>query len=453
MRYNKYILWLTVFCCTVLSACNKYLDMTPKGFTLLTTVNNYDQWLNDANVLGATSSEELNLLADNVDNVSIPVPPSSTSDLVYTWAPQFSTDINAAPIFWGKYSNINKYNTVLQGIDNATGGTDQQKKSLKAEALLGRAFEYFYLVNIYGKAYDPATADKDPGVPFVISNDVKQTVPPRSTVKEIYDHIISDINTSISHLPADNSNNRLRGSVAAAYSVLARIYLYMRNYSDAAKNAQLALQHSTATMLDFNAVFPASAYTVSIRPDALYGRQLFGYETPTLTFLHSFDAGDLRLKLLYSSSDNYTGRGNTMFAPLFITSALMNTNTGTSVQEMKLIIAEAAARSGDLATALKQLNEIRIDRFPSNVYQQLQSADQATVLNWALRERALELPYSGLRWFDMRRFDKEGTMLTVNRYDAQGNIIATLLPKSLQYTLQIPVQVLQFNPGMEQNPR
>ncbi|HEY0271986.1 MAG TPA: RagB/SusD family nutrient uptake outer membrane protein [Chitinophaga sp.] len=437
--------------CFAMSACNKYLDVTPKGFTILSTVNNYDQWLNDANQLGASAVEELNLLADNVDNVNIPVPSTAQSDLVYTWAAQFNTDLKAAPAFWGPhYANINKFNTVLLGIDAAEGGTVEMKNSLKAEALLGRAFEYLYLVNLYGKPYDAATADKDLGVPFVTSNDVAQKVPPRSTVKEIYDHIIADINTALPNLPKDNSQNRMRGAVAAAYSVLARVYLYMRNYPEAAKNAQLALQMNGLAMIDFRTAIPNTVSSLSTRPDAIYARRLLGNEMADSAFLKTFDAGDLRLQLLYSSSDNFNRRGNTTFFPLVKTFAFMNTNTGTSLPEMKLIIAEAAARNDDLPTALTQLNDIRIMRFTAAAYQPLESDDKDQVLAWVLRERNCELPYSGLRWFDMRRLDKEGSMPVVNRYDARHNIIATL-PHAAAYTLQIPVQVLYFNPDMQQN--
>lgn len=452
MQFKRSISVLIMLACLAMSACNKYLDVTPRGFTLLSTVNEYDQWLNDADKLGMSAAQELNLLGDNVDKVNIAVPSASTTDLIYTWAAQFSIDLKAAPLFWGNhYSNINKFNTVLQGIDEASGGTEQEKRTLKAEALLGRAFEYFYLINLYGKPYDAATAANDPGVPFVVSNDVAQTVPGRSSVQEIYDHIIADIRLAIPDLPADNSKNRMRGSVQAAHSVLARVYFYMRNYSGAANSAALAVQMNGLTMIDFKTSRPASVSSLSTRPDAIYARRAFGYETAELNFVKTYSASDLRLALLYSSFDNFSGRGNTMFAPLFNAFEFMNTNTGTSLQEMKLIIAEAAARTGDLTTALDQLNEIRTMRFAAADYQPLQSTDNDEVLAWVLRERSFELPYSGLRWFDMRRLNAEGKMPVVNRLNAQNDIIATLSQGSDAYTLKIPNQVIYFNPGMKQN--
>lgn len=456
MKRYQYILIPLLLCGFLLAGCDKYLEITPKGKRLLSTVADYDQWLNDESlVLGLAQPTNLfNYFADNVDYPNIPTPAVLSSDLVYTWDEQFSTDINVAPLFWGEhYAKINAFNTVIVGIDNAIAGTSSQKRSLKAEALLGRALEYFYLVNEYGKPYDSTTAATDLSVPWVTSNDVSQTVPPRSTVAAVYDQLISDLNAAIPDLPADNSTNRFRGSKSAAYSVLARIYFYARNYSAARTNAELAIQQSKATMIDFNGAGPASD-RLSIHPDVLYGRMVIANATPTLELMRSFAANDLRVRKLYRSTDGYafTTRGATIYYPGLVTPVFTYANTGTSLQEMKLIIAECAARSNDLTTALQQLDDIRKNRFATATYVRFQSTDQEAVLQEVLKERSHELPFNGLRWFDMRRLDKENRMDTVHRYNAQGGIVATLAPHSNRYTLQIPVQVLSFNPGMPQNP-
>ncbi len=459
MKYYKYLFVLILFCCSIFWGCDKFLDVTPKGKTLLTTVSDYDQWLNDPMLCNGFGSPTctFNYLGDNVDIPSIQEPRTQVGEFIYTWAPQFSIDLNTSPIFWSEhYAKINNFNTVLLGIGDVTDGTESQRKSLKAEALLGRALEYFYLLNEYGNIYDPATADQDLAVPFVTSNDVSQTVPPRSTVQEIYDHIISDLEAAIPDLPTDNILNRFRGSVAAAYSVLARVYFYAGDYENARENAELALENSKATMIDFNGTLPTESM-ISIQSDVIYGRMVLGNVTPSLDFMRSFTINDLRVRKLYYSTDSYsfTVRGATIFIPAYITPGLQNVNTGTSVQEMKLIIAEAAARSGDLTTAIQQLDDVRKNRFDEDSYVKYESDDQDSVLEAVLEERSHELPFCGLRWFDMRRFNKEGRMDVVLRYNSQQpdpQVIATLSPDSPRYTLQIPIQVLKFNPGMEQNP-
>src|ERR1700761_2468041 len=156
-KYFKYALMLAI-CFLVATSCNKYLDIQPKGKTLLLTVTDYDQWLSSTDV-EASEPVELNQFGDNQDNITLTNPPTGTSVLAYLWYPQFSPDPTSSPVIWGPhYKSIYYFNTVLRGIDAATGGTAQQKASLKAEALLGRALEYLSLVNEYGKPYNSATA-------------------------------------------------------------------------------------------------------------------------------------------------------------------------------------------------------------------------------------------------------------------------------------------------------
>jgi hypothetical protein len=452
-RYN--ILGL-ILCSLLFSSCEKYLDITPKGKRLLSTVADYDQWLNDETLIYGLqpSTGVFNYFGDNVDVVNLPAPATLYYELMYTWAPQFAMDINIAPMFWGEhYGRINQFNTVLVGIDDATGGTSLKKRNLKAEALLGRALEYFYLVNEYAKPYDSATAAQDLAVPFVTSNDVTSVVPPRSTVAAIYKNIIDDINAAIPDLPVDNSANRFRGSVAGAYSMLARVYFYARNYPEAQRYAELALANTRAVMIDFNGAFP-STNLLGTHPDVVYGRMIIGQVPATLEFMRSFAANDLRVRKLYTSSDAFafTRRGATTFFPAGVTPVLTYVNTGTSFQEMKLIAAEGAARANNLPLALQYLDDVRKNRFATATYVKYQSTNQENVLMEVLKERTHELPFNGLRWFDMRRLDKENRMPAVSRYNALGVVVATLAPHSDRYTLQIPVQVMSFNPGMPQNP-
>lgn len=456
MKTYKYKIIQLLVCCLVFTGCDKYLDITPKGKRLLSTVDDYDQWLNSEALINSAGGSFgiINYFADNVDVVSIKTPPIDEAELIYTWAPQFQFNLSAPPLFWGEhYAKINLFNTVLIGIDEATGGTGSKKRSLKAEALLGRALEYFYLVNEYAKPYDPATADQDLAVPFVTSNDITQQTPPRSTTAVIYKHIMDDLNAAIPDLPTDNSANRFRGSAAAAYSVLARLHFFARNYTEAQKNAELALANTRAVMINYNTGFPATNI-LSTHADVIYGRMAAAQAPPALEFMRTFAANDIRVRAFYKSTDNYTfvTRGATSYFPNERTPVMVYANTGTSVQEMKLIVAECAARANNLTLALQHLDEVRKNRITTASYVAFTSTDQAEVLAEVLKERSHELPFNGLRWFDMRRLNKEGKMGTVIRYDNTGKEIARLEPSSDRYTLQIPIQVMSYNPGMQQNP-
>lgn len=457
MKNFKYRFIQLVLCGLIFTGCDKYLDIVPKGKTLLTTVNDYDQWLNDDALYQGVSagiSGLINYLSDNVDVVALSNPVATSAELVYVWGDQYSVNINEAPYFWGEhYAKINLFNTVVVGIDKATGGTPTQKKNLKAEALLGRALEYFYLMNEYCQPYDAATAAQNPGVPYLTSNDVSQIVPARGTLAELYQHILDDLNAAIPDLPLDNSINRFRGSVGAGYSTLARVYLYARNYAAAKTNAELALANTRAVMINYGGTLPLNNL-ISTHPDVIYGRYLLGNFTASLDLMRTFVSNDLRPKMFYTSTDNYTyvTRGGTAFVPTRPTPVFANVNTGTSVQEMKLIAAEGAARGNDLSTALQYLDDVRKNRFPAASYVKYASTVQEDVINEILLERRHEFSFNGLRWFDMRRLDKENRMGMVTRLNAQGAVVFTLPPHSTKYTLQIPYQVISFNPGMQQNP-
>lgn len=457
MKKFKYIATLLLLCGLFFSSCDKYLDVEPKGKQLLKTTGDFDLWLNSSVLVTETESNNLlNYMTDNMDYIAVNNPPTALIDLVYTWAPQFTADVTTPTYLWGEhYRRISLFNTVLVGIDAAQGGTISQKNSLRAEALLGRAHSYFYLVNEYSRPYNAATAATDLAVPYITSDNVSQKTPPRSTAAEIYKHIIDDINTAIPDLPDDNSNARFRGSKAAAYSVLARVYLYRREYSEAQRNAELALANTRATMIDYTnpATFPTTTNVVS-HPDVIYGRASAAAGLPISAELKSlFLSNDARRTVLYLNWASNV-RGATSFYAAAVTPVFQLTNSGTTVQEMHLIAAEGAARSNNLSNALSHLNEVRRNRLTGTPLssRDFNSSNQDVVLNEILAERRRELPFHGLRWFDMRRLDMEDRMPAIVRTTAQNVVVATLDPHSTKYTLQVPIQVMAFNPDMVQNP-
>ena len=135
-----------LLCSLLLTACDKYLDVEPKGYTLLKTVADYDQWLNDPKLFMFGPATTFLKMSDIYDFANVALPPSAQT---YIWSAQYS---DGSSDVWGvHYNNISSFNSVIVGIGSATGGTEQQKRNLKAQALLGSAFEYFYLVNEYGK--------------------------------------------------------------------------------------------------------------------------------------------------------------------------------------------------------------------------------------------------------------------------------------------------------------
>lgn len=455
MRKNIIIRSIFIMMVTLLS-CDNYLDVEPKGVRLLETVDDYDLWLNG---YYGFYPYQMNLLSDLNDKLNVSNPPIDVDSRVYTWQAQFDEDVTSAftPIWRDHYRFIYILNAVIKDVDNATGGSMDEKNMLKAEALLGRAFEYLHLVNLYGKVYNASTANEDLAVPFVTGIDITDEVPNRSTVQEIYDHVIGDATEALLYLPHDNSENRFRGSIAAAYSVLARAYLYMGNYELAGKNAQLAIDNSLDQELDYAEAFNTSNFPGLInRPGTIYAKYgSSGIEWPTPDFLKSFDKKDLRLRMNYTPSQDPSNpvRGEVLFIPYGAWPVNnMNPNWGTSVSEMHLTLAEVAARANNTTKAIDNLHLLRVKRFMTEDYVKFESSNQEEVLQKVLSERTFEFAFNGLRWYDMRRLAAEGRMPEVYRYGAEDVAIASLSPDSDRYTLQIPIQVMAFHPDWKQNP-
>ena len=86
------------------------------------------------------------------------------------------------------YKLINVANNIIYSVtklkqnDNAA---QLGKIKVDGEAHFLRAYYYFFLANLYGKAYDPATASSDLAVPIKTSENVEDKSFQRNTVQEV----------------------------------------------------------------------------------------------------------------------------------------------------------------------------------------------------------------------------------------------------------------------------
>ncbi|MNY36523.1 SusD family protein [compost metagenome] len=119
---------------------------------------------------------------------------------------------------------------------------------------------------------------------------------------------------------------------------------------------------------------------------------------------------------------------------------------------MMLISAESEARAGQIAPALKLLNDLRKKRFTAADYTDLTAANADDVLKLVIDERRRELFGKGLRWFDMRRLDSDSRFRkTYMRANTAGTY--KLEAGSDIFVQQIPGKVRTLNPGILPNPR
>lgn len=419
------------------TACEKEFLKTEKtGSVILSDTRDYDLLLN-TDVINNIWSWPIMMLSDDAQ-MPDPLKPlgSVETQAIYSW--QDEAYFEKDPVLWtAQYHAVYHNNVVINELDAAIGGTPAEKATLKAEAYLGRAFAHLLLLNIYSKSYDNTTAATDPGIPYVESSDMYQPLPSRSTVKETYEKIIQDIGKAIPFLPEQASMNH-RGSKAAAYGLLSRVYLLSMQYEKAIEFAEKALAINSF-LYNYAAVgFVRPAGSSSA--ENIYLRQVYENSNSRLKPVTAYSS-------LLPNSDSR----KRLFIPGNSFRTLSLLQTGLSVQEVMLNKAEALVRktTPDIDAALTLVNALNAKRDAAPVA--LTTADPVQALTWVLNERRREMAASGLRWIDARRLAKEGRTPAITR-QLLGTTY-TLEPDSKKYTLMIPRSVINFNPGMPQNER
>lgn len=432
------------------SGCDKFLEVKPKGIVIPEKLSDYQLMLNSRQ-LTLTFPPALLYCTDDYyeefDDLST-VPAANA----YYWRPGIDQNEKENPAAWGDlYNSICNANVIINNVMATTDGAPAARASTLAEALVIRADCYFMLLTLFAKAYNPATAANDPGLPLVHSTNVTDKAPPRSSVQTTLDTIVTNVTDAIAALPLTNLN-KYRPTKYAAYSLLSRVYLYMQDYANTKKYTDLALT-APHSMINFNDYEDAYAFPpTDLNPQVLWQRASSDYTIPSMMGMQRglstlYQPGDLRLLFLAYSFDN---------APddYYYSAENGYSNFGTTFQEMYLTKAEVLARDNQTEAAMNVVNELRKYRFKTDAYTPLTATGKEDALKKVLEERRRELAFRGVRWMDMKRLDREGRMpLVERRVNSTGAVKGTLEPGSKKYVFQIPARVQQFNPDMQLNDR
>jgi len=140
-----------------------------------------------------------------------------------------NTDIGTS---WDQlYSYIYDANACMEGLEKSTGVTPIVKNQLLGEAKFIRAFNYFYLVNLFGD------------VPLITNTNYQSnSVIARSAKADIYKQIVTDLKDAQGLLPAGYATGeRVRPNKWTATALLARTYLYNKDWENAAIQASLVI--------------------------------------------------------------------------------------------------------------------------------------------------------------------------------------------------------------------
>lgn len=467
-----------------LSACDDWLDNKPKGYTIPEKYDDYKQLMNSQYLYRALDVYP-SFITDDIQLVAAGTAPefpdfeykdkSEEMKNLYSFQHgQIFTPGNSDGIWDGCYENIFVYNAVINNVLSATGGSVTERERLWGEALVGRAFEYLNLVNLYGNHYNAATAETDYGVPLVLSEEMTGEKYVRATVAQVYQQIKDDLDKAVPKL-GTTVKYSFDPTQSVGYAFLSRMYLYMGNYTEALKNANLSLaqnkqlldykkykatqgQWGRLVSLDGSEEFPDEAKNIeNVYTRLLNGTSyLFKGVAASEDLLEIFarnlpaDGEDMRMSLFFAKDEfnPYTTGGSadhfpgyTIFAPY------IEMNIGFSTPEVILIAAECEARVGDVDKALQHLNDLRDMRIKNNVhFNTPTSLSKEEVLKLVIDERRKEFAFNGLtRLIDMKRLNREPLFAKTITHSAGNEGSWTLEPNDLRYIMPVPETVLSFN--------
>lgn len=445
MKNYKISFLLIVIC--LFTACDDYLEVTPKGEVIPETVEDFELLLNGG---------RMHSLADNIiqymsDDVYITQGIESESvPLVnaYYWKRDMDFDITQTPSVWqNMYGTIYYANSIINNLEKATGASQQKKDEVLGEALAVRVLAEFYLLTVFSNAYNPEVNPQDLGIPPMTSTSVTEAIPPRATLKESFDRIIADLTKAIQILPEVQSV-RYRATKFAAQGLLARVYLYIGDFEKANTYATAALlSPQTDKVLDYNTFTGTTSFPSEEQNNEkiwLDTHRVSGTPSYSNALLEVYGPNDIRVPLFTKDQSNgeKTRDDNTK-------------NAGISYPEMLMIQAEYEARMGSFTKAIEIVNDLREKRLPATASDLIVTAsNKAEALVEVLKERRRELVFSQTRWMDMKRLDLLGEMPDVHRYqdnDPAKTVFETLEKGSSYYTFEIPLKVRTLNPSIQLN--
>jgi len=394
---------------------------------------------------------------------------------VYNWngqANENSQDIRFP--YRTYYRIIRNANTIINATDAAVG-SDADKKIVKGQALLYRAFSHYQLVQLFGKRYVNGVANSQAGVPIILT--VGNENHARNTVEEVYTQINKDIDEANVLLVGYTKLNNSHLNLKVAQGLKARVALTQGNWAIAADYAAkaktgIALMSTSEYVKGFNdysnVEWMWGSHINEVQTDYFGNFGAYMSRNYNSTVIRSCPkAINSKLYNLIPTTDvrstlfDRTGRHTALNLPStyvkfpFTSQKFLSISTGDSrcdipymrVAEMYLIEAEAKARLGlaDASTVLATLVKAR-----NPAYVLSTNTGQALVDEIWLQRR-IELWGEGFRFYDLKRtnsaLDRSGANHDTTITGGVINVPAT--DKRWQWL--IPRAEINANPLVIQN--
>lgn len=450
----------------LLSSCDDYLDVKPKGVTLPDNAKSFDLLLSSTD-LGRSESVSYRM----TDDIDIPAnwPDPWTYNAqprLYDFVAEYWELGGTISDYTTMWTNIDKCNMVLENIDGASG-SEADKIRIKANARCHRAYAYWEIMKLFCPQYTPATADKeDTGMPILTKVGFTASLK-RGTLQELYDFIITELSESLESL-SDLPEKSIYWSKSSVYGTLAKVYLQMGKYELARTNAAKCLGYYDL-LLDYkeNYLNKVDWQTNFYKPlidhkelILIKGSYCSGYSPYWVEGINTLMSKDL--------VDKFTDKVNDIRASSFIildptynayyyAGVIGNKSiSGITTPYMMLIQAECECRSdnGDYNEAMKLVNRIRKYRFKEGSDYTLTASDKNEALSHVMDEKRRELRFTESRFCDIKRLNAlHNANISVTHTSIKTKEKVTLPANDNRWTLLIPQMHIDLNPEIVQNPR
>ncbi|MCU0352266.1 MAG: RagB/SusD family nutrient uptake outer membrane protein [Cytophagales bacterium] len=324
----------------------------------------------------------------------------------------------AASAFWGSlYQVIYISNFIQERLPRLTSVPQAQRNELLAEASLMEGYAYFLAAYTYGD------------VPFVTTTDVDANRNlPRVPRAQVLDSALRYMQRAIPNLPDSASAITAFASKDVANAMLARFYLYNRNWQEAENHAnrlinagRFRLESSFERVItrefDSETIFEMGfGNTSNDDPgtstfglnNIFIGRREVIPSNEFLLLILSQESGERRLTVDFDFSRQRGSDNGFSVNKYSGPDQGFNNITLFRLPEMYLIRAEARARQGNLTGAAADVNVLRRRaRAP-----ELSVGNQADMLTAIERERVYELAFEGHRWYDLVRTGRAGAVMS-----------------------------------------
>ena len=340
-------------------------------------------------------------------------------------------------------------NYAIYGVEKyGTKLGEGDKKRIVAEAKFIRAVAHFETVRVFAQPYGSTANSTHPGI--AIRNSWEVTVVPRASVADVYSFIESNLRDAIADLPATSSNSST-ASATIAKAYLAKVLFQENKYQEAYDMANAVL----ATGIQADSVqYRFSDNTHTANSGGIFSLTYLPFGTSSNDSPFTFDIAkryappsltaspDLQVVQavydLLGTTDTLRKKAWFKSAGKYFTLKKYPTDghhfmNAVHWAEIILISAESAVETGQTATGLAALNELRTKRSLVALGNSLSAADLIRTIR---DERRLELVGEGNRIQDLKR---------IGAASARGLTKASDSPKVRSAPWDCPGMLLQIS--------